>query len=273
MAGSRELAARRHACGGLVEGAEGRVVAATGGRFHHATDSRTGRERVRYPAPPAGRVADEMQALLSWIEAPSSFDPVRVATQAHLWFVTMHPFEDGNGRIARAIADLALARSERSAHQCYSLSAQIRAERAAYDRVLERTQQGDGELADSQREVEGDLGTAMRCTTGATRSRWPSRRARGLRQRARPRSSSMRRSDTRLTLSTVPDRWPVVTRSPSSGRSTSVMSPSWSTANWVMPTRQAQPCARSHAHKLLARSSTHVVLVRPPPGCPRRRCA
>jgi Fic family protein len=105
-----------------------------------------GRERVRYTAPSADRVADEMQALLSWIEAPSSFDPVLVAAQAHLWFVTIHPFDDGNGRIGRAIADLALARSERSAHRFYSLSAQIRAERTAYYRVLERTQQGDGEV-------------------------------------------------------------------------------------------------------------------------------
>ncbi len=104
-----------------------------------------GRERVHYVAPPADRVAGEMQRLLAWVEAPS-LDPVLVAAQAHLWFVTIHPFDDGNGRIARAMADLALARSEQSAHRFYSMSAQIRAERAAYYEVLERTQKGDGDI-------------------------------------------------------------------------------------------------------------------------------
>lgn len=101
-----------------------------------------GRERVHYAAPPADRVAAEMDAFLTWFNTPSAMDPVIKAALAHLWFVTIHPFEDGNGRIARAIADLALARSERSPQRFYSMSAQIRIERNAYYDILELTQKG-----------------------------------------------------------------------------------------------------------------------------------
>ena len=98
--------------------------------------------RVHYSAPPAPRVAAEMEAFLTWFNAPLATDPVIKAALAHLWFVTIHPFEDGNGRIARAIADLAFARSEGSSQRFYSMSAQIRAERNAYYDQLERTQKG-----------------------------------------------------------------------------------------------------------------------------------
>ena len=91
-----------------------------------------GRERVHYEAPKAGRVGSEMKSFLTWFEAKDGVDPVLKAALAHLWFITIHPFEDGNGRIARAIADMALARSEHSARRFYSMSAQIRAERNAY---------------------------------------------------------------------------------------------------------------------------------------------
>lgn len=101
-----------------------------------------GRERVHFSAPPATKVAAEMEAFLAWFNAPLSTDPVIKAALAHLWFVTVHPFEDGNGRIARAIADLALARSEASPQRFYSMSAQIRVERTAYYDQLERTQKG-----------------------------------------------------------------------------------------------------------------------------------
>ena len=74
---------------------------------------------------------------------PMRIDPVLKAGLAHLWFVTVHPFDDGNGRIARAIADLALARSEGTAQRFYSMSAQIRRERGAYYEVLEKTQKGE----------------------------------------------------------------------------------------------------------------------------------
>lgn len=102
-----------------------------------------GRQKVHYEAPPAARVSQEMRRFLSWFKAPGDVDPLFVAGLAHLWFVTIHPFEDGNGRIARAIADLALARSEGSPQRFYSMSAQIRRQRADYYGMLERTQKGD----------------------------------------------------------------------------------------------------------------------------------
>lgn len=102
-----------------------------------------GRERVHYEAPGAPIVDAEMQAFLTWLDSDAGQDPVLKAGIAHLWFVTIHPFDDGNGRIARAIADLALARSERSAQRFYSMSGQIRTERNAYYDLLEATQKGD----------------------------------------------------------------------------------------------------------------------------------
>ena len=102
-----------------------------------------GRERVHYEAPAAGSVDREMRAFLAWFNKPDSVDPVLRAALAHLWFVTIHPCDDRNGRIARAIADMALARSEGSPQRFYSMSAQIRIERAAYYGILEATQKGD----------------------------------------------------------------------------------------------------------------------------------
>lgn len=109
-----------------------------------------GRERVHYVAPPAARLDDEMSAFLGWFEAAAKIDPVLKAGLAHLWFVTIHPFDDGNGRIARAIADMALARSERTAQRFYSMSAQIRLERNAYYGTLEATQKGGMDVTDWQ---------------------------------------------------------------------------------------------------------------------------
>lgn len=103
-----------------------------------------GREKVHYyKAPPADLVAGEMAAVLSWFETPTDHDPVIKAGLAHLWFVTIHPFDDGNGRIARAIADMALARSEGSPQRFYSMSAEIRQRRKRYYDILEKTQKGD----------------------------------------------------------------------------------------------------------------------------------
>jgi len=102
-----------------------------------------GREKVHYEAPGAKRLPKEMRAFLNWFNAPKDCDPVITAGLAHLWFVTIHPFEDGNGRIARAIADMALARSEQSTQRFYSMSGQIRQERYAYYDLLEKTQKGD----------------------------------------------------------------------------------------------------------------------------------
>jgi Fic family protein len=101
-----------------------------------------GREKVHYEAPAAGRVAEEMAGFMAWFESPFAHDPVLKAALAHLWFVTIHPFEDGNGRIARAIADMALARSEGVAERFYSMSSEIRQRRSAYYDVLEQTQKG-----------------------------------------------------------------------------------------------------------------------------------
>jgi Fic family protein len=102
-----------------------------------------GREHAHYEAPAAKRLGREMRRFTDWFNRPATLDPVLKAAQAHLWFVTIHPFDDGNGRIGRAIADMSLARSENSPQRFYSMSAQIRQERAAYYDVLERTQKGD----------------------------------------------------------------------------------------------------------------------------------
>lgn len=101
-----------------------------------------GKERVHYEAPAADRVRDEMRKFLEWFEKDHSTDLVLKAGVAHLWFVTIHPFDDGNGRIGRAVADMVLARSERSPQRFYSMSAQIRQERKAYYEILEATQKG-----------------------------------------------------------------------------------------------------------------------------------
>ncbi len=102
-----------------------------------------GGEKVHYQAPAAARLEAEMKAFLDWFDGEPTIDPVLKAAVAHLWFVTIHPFDDGNGRMARAIADMALARSENSPQRFYSMSAQIRLERNAYYGALEATQKGD----------------------------------------------------------------------------------------------------------------------------------
>jgi Fic family protein len=102
-----------------------------------------GRERVHYEAPKASSLEPQMAAFLKWYEEDTAHDPVLKSALAHLWFLTIHPFDDGNGRIARAITDMALARSEQSPQKFYSMSAQIRLERNAYYNVLEATQKGD----------------------------------------------------------------------------------------------------------------------------------
>ncbi|MBI3450522.1 MAG: Fic family protein [Acidobacteria bacterium] len=108
-----------------------------------------GRERVHYEAPPAGHVAREMTRFLAWWrEGSDPEEGLLRAGLAHLWFVTVHPFEDGNGRIARAITDMALAEDEKTGLRLYSMSARIRAERRTYYDVLERTQAGDGGITD-----------------------------------------------------------------------------------------------------------------------------
>lgn len=102
-----------------------------------------GHERVHFEAPSADRLESEMEAFLSWFNTSEDLDDVLKAALAHLWFVTIHPFADGNGRIARAISDMALARSDGLTQRFYSMSAQIRKDRTEYYRMLETTQKGD----------------------------------------------------------------------------------------------------------------------------------
>ena len=125
-----------------------------------------GREHVHFVAPPAKQLKGEMRRFLDWFNGDDEVEPVLRAARAHLWFVTVHPFDDGNGRIARAITEMALARSERSPQRFYSLSAQIRQERADYYRVLEQTQRGSLDVTPW---VAWFLGCLTRAVEGAER--------------------------------------------------------------------------------------------------------
>jgi len=102
-----------------------------------------GREIVHFEAPDASRLETEMKLFLEWFNNNQLLDPVLKSGIAHLWFVTIHPFDDGNGRIARAIADMQLARADRSLQRYYSMSSQIRKRRKEYYHILETTQKGD----------------------------------------------------------------------------------------------------------------------------------
>jgi Fic family protein len=99
-----------------------------------------GREKSHFEAPEAHRLATEMKRFIDWFNSEKGTDPVLRAGVAHFWFVTIHPFEDGNGRIARAIADMALARADGTRDRFYSMSSQIAAERKGYYDILELSQ-------------------------------------------------------------------------------------------------------------------------------------
>jgi Fic family protein len=120
-----------------------------------------GKEHIHFEAPAAPRLEHEMSAFLDWFNGNSDLDPVMKAGLAHLWFVSIHPFDDGNGRIARAIADMALARSENSPQRFYSMSTQIRQDRNAYYEILERTQKGDMDVTPWMEWFLGCLGRAI----------------------------------------------------------------------------------------------------------------
>src|SRR5882672_10670875 len=107
-----------------------------------------GRHKIHYEAPAAERVESEMGKFLAWFEGNEQEDPLLKAAIAHLWFVTIHPFEDGNGRIGRAIAEMCLARSDGSAQRFYSMSSQILEERKGYYEVLEKTQAGSLDITE-----------------------------------------------------------------------------------------------------------------------------
>jgi Fic family protein len=120
-----------------------------------------GRERVHYEAPGAERMEQEMDAFLAWFNRESGLDPVLKAAVAHRWFVTVHPFHGRNGRIARAIADMALARSESSTQRFYSMAAQIQQERKSYYDILEETQRNDLDITQWFSWFLGYLGRAF----------------------------------------------------------------------------------------------------------------
>jgi Fic family protein len=101
-----------------------------------------GREKVHFQAPDSELLPHEMTQLLNWFNTDLNLDAVLKAALAHLWFVTIHPFDDGNGRIARAITDMQLSRADGTQQRFYSMSSQIRIERKEYYDVLERTQKG-----------------------------------------------------------------------------------------------------------------------------------
>lgn len=107
-----------------------------------------GKEKVHFEAPDADRLEKEMHAFLKWFGNGDDIDPVIKAGIAHLWFVTIHPFEDGNGRIARAIGDMALARADGTQDRFYSLSSQIEAERKHYYAQLEKQQRATPDITD-----------------------------------------------------------------------------------------------------------------------------
>lgn len=107
-----------------------------------------GKEKVHYQAPPPNQVKNEMDVFLHWFNNETKIDPVLKAAIAHFWFIIIHPFDDGNGRIARAISDLLLARSDDSSQRFYSLSSQILVERKVYYEILQKVQHSNGDITE-----------------------------------------------------------------------------------------------------------------------------
>lgn len=107
-----------------------------------------GREKIHFQAPDADLIEMEMNRFVKWFNEESKIDLVIKAAIAHLWFVTIHPFQDGNGRITRALTDMLLAKSDNSTQRFYSMSAQIRIERKEYYEILEKTQKGDLDISE-----------------------------------------------------------------------------------------------------------------------------
>jgi len=107
-----------------------------------------GMEKVHFQSPDSSLIEAEMNRFLTWFNTNNELDLVLKAAVAHLWFVTIHPFDDGNGRITRALTDMLLAQSDRSSQRFYSMSAQIRIERKQYYEILEKTQKGNLDITD-----------------------------------------------------------------------------------------------------------------------------
>ncbi|MEA5261013.1 Fic family protein [Arcicella aquatica] len=105
-----------------------------------------GRERVHFQAPEASLLAHEMQQFITWFNGTQPIDPIMKAGIAHLWFITIHPFDDGNGRIARAITDMQLSKADGSSQRFFSMSAQIQLQRNSYYEILEKSQKGTSDI-------------------------------------------------------------------------------------------------------------------------------
>lgn len=123
-----------------------------------------GREFVHFQAPAASLLDQEMSVFITWFNKEEKMDPVLKAAIAHLWFITIHPFDDGNGRIARALTDMQLARADGSPQRFYSMSAQIRLERNRYYEILEQTQKGDLDITEWLVWFLDCLASALRAT-------------------------------------------------------------------------------------------------------------
>ena len=149
---------------GMIKIAVGACRADVDGPMQVVSDG-VGRERVHFEAPPTERLAQEMARFLGWFNHAQGIDPTIKAGLAHLWFVTIHPLEDGNGRIARAVCDMALARADGSPQRFYSLSAQIQRERKDYYDALELAQQGTLDVTEW---LEWFLGCLLRSIQGAS---------------------------------------------------------------------------------------------------------
>lgn len=129
--------------------------------FGPLSRDRMRRKHIHFEAPAADRIPGEVERFLRWFESKDTTDPVLRAAIAHFWFVTIHPFQDGNGRVSRAIAEMALARADGSALRFYSMSAQIEAEKKSYYLALERRQKGTPDLTAWLQWFLGCLGRAL----------------------------------------------------------------------------------------------------------------
>jgi Fic family protein len=114
----------------------------------HIVSGAMGKEKIHYEAVPANQVQEEMDKFLHWFNDNSPMDPVLKAAIAHFWFIIIHPFDDGNGRIARAMSDLMLARADKTTERYYSMSSQILVERKQYYEVLQKVQHSNGDITD-----------------------------------------------------------------------------------------------------------------------------
>lgn len=112
------------------------------------TSNKGNREIIYYQAPDANKLPEYIKDFLNWLNSENDINPLIKAAISHLWFITLHPFEDGNGRIARAITDMMLAKAENTSYRFYSMSAQIQKEKNDYYKILEHTQKGDSDITD-----------------------------------------------------------------------------------------------------------------------------